>query len=54
MRLNSENMGIPLSDVETIAYPIGAAMALLVAVLASLGPARRASSVQPMVGMRTQ
>lgn len=53
MRLNSENMGIPLSDVESVAYVVGAAVALFVAVLASLGPARRASSIQPMVAMRS-
>jgi predicted permease len=53
MRLNSENMGIPLSQVESLAYVAGAAMALLVAVLASLGPARRASSIPPMVAMRS-
>lgn len=53
MRLNSENMGIPLSDVESLAYVVGAAIALLVAVLAGLGPARRASSTDPMVVMRS-
>ncbi len=52
MRLNSENMGIPLSSVENLAYVMGAAVALLVAVLASLGPARRAASVQPIIAMR--
>jgi predicted permease len=54
MRLNSENMGIPLSQVENLAYVAGAAVALLVAVLASVLPARRASSIQPMVAMRSQ
>jgi putative ABC transport system permease protein len=54
MRLNSENMGIPLSSVENLAYVLGAAVALLVAVLASLGPARRAASVQPIIAMRAQ
>jgi putative ABC transport system permease protein len=53
VRLNGENMGIPLSNVEPLAYIVGAAIALLVAVLASLGPARRAASVQPMVAMRS-
>lgn len=53
MRINSENMGIPLSQVESLAYVVGAAIAVGVAVLASLGPARRASSVQPMVAMRS-
>ena len=52
-RLNSENMGIALSDVEPLAYVAGAAIAVLVAVLASLAPARRAASVPPMVAMRS-
>ena len=52
-RLNGENMGIPLSNVEPLAYVAGAAVAILVAVLASLAPARRAASVQPMVALRT-
>jgi ABC-type antimicrobial peptide transport system permease subunit len=54
IRLNGENMGIPLSNVETLAYVVGAAIALLVAVLASLVPARRAASVLPMVAMRSE
>jgi hypothetical protein len=54
MRLNSENMGIPLSQVENLAYVVGGAIALLVAVLASLAPARRASSIQPMIAMRSE
>jgi len=54
IRLNGENMGIPLSNAEPLAYGVGAAMALLVAVVASLGPARRAASVQPMVAMRAE
>ena len=53
MRLNAQNMGIPLSSVENMAYVAGAAVAVLVAVLASLAPARRAASVQPMVAMRS-
>jgi ABC-type antimicrobial peptide transport system permease subunit len=53
IRVNSENMGIPLSNVEPLAYVVGGAIAVLVAVLASLAPARRAASVQPMVAMRT-
>jgi ABC-type lipoprotein release transport system permease subunit len=52
-RLNAENMGISLSSVEPLAYLFGAAIAILVAVLASLAPARRAASVQPMVAMRS-
>ncbi len=54
IRLNGERMGIPLSHVETLAYVVGAAIAILVAVVASLGPARRAASVLPMVAMRSE
>jgi putative ABC transport system permease protein len=52
-RLNAENMGISVSSVEPLAYAFGAAIAILVAVLASLAPARRTASVQPMVAMRS-
>jgi hypothetical protein len=52
-RLNAENMGISLSNAEPIAYVVGPVIAVLVAVLASLVPARRAASVQPMVAMRS-
>jgi predicted lysophospholipase L1 biosynthesis ABC-type transport system permease subunit len=52
-RINGDNLGIPLSNVESLAYVVGAAIAVLVAVSASLGPARRAASVEPMVAMRT-
>jgi ABC-type antimicrobial peptide transport system permease subunit len=53
VRLNGDNLGIQLSNAEPLAYVAGAAIALLVAVLASLIPARRAASVQPMVAMRS-
>jgi len=53
IRLNGENMGIPLSNAEPLAYVVGAAVAVLVAILASLPPARRAAWVQPMVAMRS-
>jgi putative ABC transport system permease protein len=53
-RLNAENMGISLSSAEPLAYVFGAAIAILIAVLASLAPARRAASVQPMVAMRSE
>jgi ABC-type antimicrobial peptide transport system permease subunit len=53
-RLNAENMGISLSNAEPIAYVLGPAIAVLVAVLASLAPARRAASVQPMAAMRSE
>ena len=55
IRLNGvEKMGIPLSNVENLSYVAGAAVAVLVAVVASLAPARRAASVQPMVAMRSE
>jgi len=54
IRLNGEKMGIPLSNVEYLSYVAGAAVALLVAVVASLAPARRGASVQPMVAMRSE
>jgi ABC-type lipoprotein release transport system permease subunit len=53
-RLNAENMGISLSNAEPLAYVAGPAIAVLVAVLASLVPARRAASVSPMVAMRSE
>ena len=53
VRLNGDNMGIQLSGAEPLAYVFGAAIAVLVAIAASLVPARRAASVQPMVAMRT-
>jgi putative ABC transport system permease protein len=54
IRLNGENMGIPLSYVENLAYIAGAAMAVIVAVAASFAPARRAATVQPMIAMRSE
>jgi predicted lysophospholipase L1 biosynthesis ABC-type transport system permease subunit len=54
IRLNGEKMGIPLSNVEYVSYVAGAAVAVLIAVVASLAPARRAASVQPMVAMRSE
>ena len=45
---------IPLSGVENLAYIAGASIAVLVAVVASLAPARRAASVHPMVAMRSE
>src|SRR5207249_1467477 len=54
IRLNGEKMGIPLSSVEYLSYVVGAAVAVLVAIVASLAPARRAASVQPMVAMRSE
>jgi hypothetical protein len=49
-----EKMGISLSSVEYMSYVVGAAVAVLIAMAASLAPARRAASVQPMVAMRTE
>jgi ABC-type lipoprotein release transport system permease subunit len=54
IRLNGENMGIPLSYVENLAYIGGASIAVLVAIGASFAPARRAASVQPIVAMRSE
>ncbi len=53
VRLNGDNMGIALSNVEFLAYVAGAAAALLVAVVSSIGPAHRAASIQPMIAMRS-
>jgi putative ABC transport system permease protein len=44
--------GITISAVEPLAYVAGAVIAILTAVAASLAPARRAASIQPMVAMR--
>ena len=53
VRLQGDNLGIRLSNAEPLAYFFGAAIAVLVAILASLAHARRAASVQPMVAMRS-
>lgn len=53
VRLQGDNMGIQLSNAEPLAYVVGAAIAVLVAILASLAHARRAASIQPMVAMRS-
>jgi ABC-type lipoprotein release transport system permease subunit len=52
-RLNSENMGVALSNAEPLAYVAGAVLAIVIAILASLGPANRAASVDPTVAMRS-
>jgi putative ABC transport system permease protein len=54
IRLNGENMGIPLSNVEYMSYVAGTAVAVVIAVVSSLAPARRAASVQPMVAIRSE
>ncbi|HEY2383479.1 MAG TPA: hypothetical protein VGK48_20085 [Terriglobia bacterium] len=54
IRLNGEKMGIPLSNVENLAYVAGGGVAILISIAASLAPARRAASVQPMVAMRSE
>ena len=53
VRANGDNLGIRLSNADPLAYVAGAALTLLVAILASLTHARRAASVQPMVAMRS-
>ncbi|HEY7192048.1 MAG TPA: ABC transporter permease [Vicinamibacterales bacterium] len=53
VRLNGDNLGIKLSNAEPLAYIVGAAITVLVALLASLAHARRAASVQPMTAMRS-
>jgi putative ABC transport system permease protein len=53
VRLKGDNLGIQLSQAEPLAYVLGAAIAVLVALLASLAHARRAASIQPMVAMRS-
>jgi ABC-type lipoprotein release transport system permease subunit len=45
--------GITISAGEPLAYVAGAAIAILAAVTATVGPARHAASVQPMVAMRS-
>ena len=54
IRVDGERFGVPLSNVEYLAYVAGAVFAVLIAVVASLAPARRAASVQPMVAMRAE
>jgi len=47
-------LSIPLGVVEPLAYIVGAAIAVVAALLAGLPSARRAASVQPMVAMRSE
>ena len=47
-------LGVPLSGLEPLAYVVGAAIVVLIAVAATLAPARRAASVQPMAAMRVE
>jgi len=54
VQLNGEDFGISLSGLEPLAYVFGAAIAVLMALGASLAPARRAASVEPMVAMRSE
>jgi predicted permease len=53
VKLNGEDFGIALSALEPLAYVIGAAIAIIIAIVASVAPARRAASVEPMVAMRS-
>jgi len=52
VRLNGDNLGIKLTTAEPLAYVVGAAIAVLVALLASLAHARRAASVDPIEALR--
>jgi predicted lysophospholipase L1 biosynthesis ABC-type transport system permease subunit len=54
VRMFRQDLGLPLSNVEHLAYVAAAAVAVLVAVVASLATARRAASVAPMVAMRSE
>jgi len=54
IRLKGDDWGIALSRLEPLAYVAGCAVAVLIAVIASLAPARRAASVQPMIAMRSE
>jgi len=54
VKLNGRDFGIPLSGLEPLAYVAGAAVALFIAVVASLAPARRAASIAPMLAMRSE
>jgi ABC-type antimicrobial peptide transport system permease subunit len=54
VRLNGRDFGIALSGLEPLAYVVGSAVAVLIAIAASLAPARRAASVHPMVAMRSE
>jgi hypothetical protein len=53
VRLNGDNLGLKLTKAEPLAYLVGAAIAVLVAILASLAHARRAASIQPTAAMRS-
>jgi hypothetical protein len=54
VKLNGQDFGIALSGLEPLAYIVGSSVAMLIAVAASLAPARRAASVQPMIAMRSE
>jgi putative ABC transport system permease protein len=54
VKLKGEDFGISLSYLEPLAYIVGSAVAVLIAILSSLAPARRAATVQPMIAMRSE
>jgi hypothetical protein len=53
VRLKGDNMGMRRGDAEPLADLVGAAIAVLVGILASLAHARHAASIQPMVALRS-
>lgn len=54
VKLNGQDFGIALSMFEPVAYVAGSAVAVLIAILSGLAPARRAASVHPMIAMRSE
>jgi len=54
VKLNGQDFGISLSMFEPLAYVAGSAIAVLIAILSSLAPARRAATIQPMIAMRSE
>jgi predicted permease len=53
VRLNGGILGLPLSSLEPLAYVVGSAIVVFIAIVASLAPARRAATVEPMIAMKS-